>query len=363
MTAKKVLIVDDSRSICLFLTKVLSADPELEVVGHALDPFEARGMIKELRPDVLTLDVEMPRMNGLTFLRNLMRLHPIPVVMVSSLTAPGAAITLDALEAGAIDFMVKRHAHSEESMEAYCGEIVRRVKNAARTRIRSKKISCAGVSTKEVENLPDLAPLLKRYRGDKAVSPKLKRLVAMGASTGGPEALRQVLTEFYAPDCAVVLCQHMPERFMETFAERLNLHSRFNIALAIDGEEVKPGFGYVAPGDKHLEIVNKAGTLFCKVTDGPQVSGHRPSVDVLFTSIATQLKKGVIGVLLTGMGEDGAKGLTLLHDNGSPTIVQDEASSAVWGMPGRAYELGGADQAIGLDSVGPALNAVSKRAA
>ncbi len=357
MPVHKVLIVDDSKAFCMFLTKIISADPSLNVVGYALDPFEARDKIKDLNPDVITLDVEMPRMDGLTFLRNLMRLRPMPVVMVSSLTEPGAAVTLDALEVGAIDFMVKRHTSDNQSMDEYCSEVVRRIKNAAAANIRRK---CA--KTTEV-TVPDVPLLIQRIRADKRVSGELKRLVAIGASTGGPEALRKVLADFYDPDCAVVLCQHMPERFMSAFAHRLHTSSQFSIDLAVDGEKIRPGHVYVAPGDKHLEVVNKSGSLHCKLTSDPPLSGHRPSVNTLFNSVAKELKRGVVGVLLTGMGDDGATGLKMLHDGNYPTIIQDEQSSAVWGMPGRASELGAADQAISLESIGPVLNAINKKAA
>lgn len=356
MSVQRVLIVDDSKAFCLFMSKIISADPNLDVIGYALDPFEARDKIKDLNPDVLTLDVEMPRMDGLTFLRNLMRLRPMPVVMVSSLTEPGAAITLDALEVGAIDFMVKRHTSDSQSMEEYSAEVVRRIKNAAAANIRKKNVQTTDVA------IPDVPILNQRIRADKRVSPELKRLVAMGASTGGPEALRKVLTDFYDPSCAVVLCQHMPERFMAAFAHRLNSSSRFSIDLAVDGEKIEPGHCYVAPGDKHLEVVNKSGSLHCKITSDPAVSGHRPSVNTLFNSVAKEVKRGVIGVLLTGMGDDGATGLKLIHDANYPTIIQDEETSAVWGMPGRAHELGGADQAIGLECIGPVLNAINKKA-
>lgn len=357
MPVHKVLIVDDSRAFCLFLTKIISADPNLEVIGHALDPFEARDKIKDLNPDVITLDVEMPRMDGITFLRNLMRLRPMPVVMVSSLTEPGAAVTLDALEVGAIDFMVKRHTADTQSMEEYSNEVVRRIKNAAAANIRKKNAPKCDIT------LPEVQVLNQRIRSDKRASTELKRLIAIGASTGGPEALRKVLTDFYDPDCAVVLCQHMPERFMAAFAHRLNTSSRFSIDLAVDGEKIKPGHAYVAPGDKHLEVVNKSGSLHCKITSDPPVSGHKPSVNTLFNSVAKELKRGVVGVLLTGMGDDGATGLKLLHDGNYPTIIQDEESSAVWGMPGRAHELGAADQAISLECIGPVLNAINKKAA
>ena len=358
----KVLIVDDSRTICRFLEKILSRDPALEVVGYALDPFEARDMIKEFRPDVLTLDVEMPRMDGLTFLRNLMRLRPMPVVMLSSLTEAGAQVTLDALAAGAVDFMVKRTTDSNLDVNVYANEIIKRVRDAASARIVHQG------AAKKSQNLPDLGKLRSRVQSGGIPCRNLNRLIAIGASAGGPEALRQVLSDFHTPSCAVIICQHMPERFMTPFADRLNAHSRFNIKLAEHNEQIKPNYAYVAPGDMHLRIVNRDGLLFCQLDQLNTVNGHRPAVDVMYKSITGNVAKGTVGVLLTGMGEDGAEGLAHLHNAGAATIVQDEQSSVVWGMPGKAFQLGAADQALGLEVIADSLNDVlggstNKRAA
>ncbi len=346
----KVLIVDDSESICRFLEKLLSADPELHVVGYALNAYEARDLIKETQPDVLTLDVEMPRMDGLTFLRNIMRLRPMPVVMVSSLTAAGAAVTLDALEAGAVDFMVKRHPRSQEELTVYTQEIVKRVKAAANIRVRQPTLPNRTITFLEQ------AGLTQKYKAGHQPTNNIKRLLAIGASTGGPDALRHLLTTLYSPDCAVVIAQHMPERFMPPFANRLNSVSEFNITLAKDGEQIKPGCGYVAPGDLHLAVTRKNSKLYCRVTREQHVNGHRPSVDVLFKSIADNIQDGAVGVLLTGMGNDGADGLAKMRLSGSTTIVQDEKSSAVWGMPGRAWQAGGADKMLSLQDIAPSIN-------
>ncbi|MEE9335654.1 MAG: chemotaxis response regulator protein-glutamate methylesterase [Granulosicoccaceae bacterium] len=358
MTRKyKVLIVDDSLSICKFLEKVLSMDADLEVVGIALDPYEARDKIKQLLPDVLTLDVEMPKMDGLTFLKNIMRLRPMPVVMISSLTAAGAQVTLDALQIGAVDFMVKKHPGSQDDLDAYASEITTRVKDAARMSISQLGEPLATLDCGDIKALKD-----KLDSGSNATR-SIKRMVAIGASTGGPEAFRHVLSSFYSPDCAVAICQHMPDRFMEPFAQRLNKASKFQIALAEDGEQIRSGCGYVAPGERHLVIMRKNADLFCKLIPSDRVSGHRPSVDVLFESVAESVANGCVGVLLTGMGEDGAKGLTRLRQQGAATVVQDKQSSAVWGMPGRAFEMGGADQVLSLQHIAPSLNKVLNRAA
>ena len=358
--AIKVLVVDDSLSICKFLIKVLSNEPDLEVVDYALDPFEAREKIKLYNPDVLTLDVEMPRMDGLTFLRNLMRLRPMPVVMLSSLTAAGASVTLDALQAGAVDFMVKRHPGSKAELDLYQREIINRVRQAGSSKLQPV---CSSTRTITESDLPDLTEQRRKLRAGSNANQSVQRLVAIGASTGGPEALRCVLSKFDATQCAVVIAQHMPQAFMEPFANRLNKTSPLQIAIARDGESIIPGRGYVAPGDKHLSVIRRGADMLCKLSDSDPVCGHRPSVDVLFDSVANEVGPGAVGVLLTGMGEDGAAGLTHMHKCGALTVVQDEKSSAVWGMPKRAYEMGGADGVLCLLQIAPALSKLLKQAA
>ena len=348
----KVLIVDDSLSLCKFLEKVFSRDAELEVVGYALDAFAARDMIKIHDPDVITLDVEMPRMDGLTFLKNLMRLHPMPVVMLSSLTAAGATVTLDALEQGAVDFMVKRHPGSEDDMALYTSEIVIRVKQAGKIQV------VAPGTTRNRKRIPDLADFQKKLQAGRRLSAQLSRVVAIGSSTGGPEALRHTLTGFDAARNALMFAQHMPERFMGPFAERLNSWSSFDIRIAENGEPVLPGRGYVAPGDMHLELVNQDGKLTCLIRKTDAVCGHRPSVNVLFNSVAASARSSAVGVLLTGMGDDGASGLKAMRDAGALTLIQDKKSSAVWGMPGRAFEIGGADGMMSLQQISSALTSL-----
>ena len=358
----KVLIVDDSVAMCRFVERALAREPALEVVGHALDPYEARDKIKRLRPDVLTLDVEMPRMDGLTFLRNLMRLHPIPTVMLSSMTAAGAAVTLDALEAGAVDFMVKRHPGTDAELERYAREIARRVRQAAGARTADPSaVAGGGARGGGGVRLPDLEVWRRKLRAGRPFGAGVHRLLAIGSSTGGPEALRQVLTGLRAPDCALVVCQHMPERFMGPFAERLDGHSSFDIRLAEDGEPVRAGRGYVAPGDRHLSLVVSGGRACWRLSDLPPLHGHRPAVDVLFDSIAERAAERSVAVLLTGMGEDGAAAMLKARSRGTLTLVQDEHSSAVWGMPGSAWKRGGADATLDLAQIGPALTSLLAR--
>ncbi len=353
----KVLIVDDSLALCKFLEKIFTRDPDLEVVGYALDAFVARDMIKIHKPHVLTLDVEMPRMDGLTFLKNLMRLHPMPVVMLSSLTAAGAQVTLDALQEGAVDFMVKRHPGSDQDLELYVRDIVDRVKTAGRMQV------VAPGSSINQKALPDLSEFKRKLLAGRRINGQLSKVIAFGSSTGGPEALRQVLTGFDASRSALMFAQHMPERFMGPFAERLSSWSSFDIRIAENGEAVVPGRGYVAPGDMHLELVCTNGKMTCLTRKTDAVRGHRPSVDVLFNSVAKSVGSAAVGVLLTGMGDDGAEGLTVMRNAGAMTVVQDKKSSAVWGMPGRAYEMGGADGVLGLRQISPALTHLLKDAA
>ncbi|MFK7860007.1 MAG: chemotaxis response regulator protein-glutamate methylesterase [Granulosicoccus sp.] len=347
----KVLIVDDSITICRFLEATFSDDPDFEVVGYALDPFEARERIKALKPDVLTLDVEMPKMDGVTFLKNIMRLHPMPVVMFSSLTDVGAAATLDSLQAGAVDFMPKHSARSGDDMGEYIQELVRKVKVAATAQmVKPQKVASVDVV------LPDLQALKRKMNEGARASSTIKRIIAIGASTGGPEALRHVVGPLTTLDSTFVISQHMPANFMESFAKRLNSQSAFNVVIAQDGAPLQAGYGYIAPGDRHLTLEKRSDGFYWKILDSAKVSGHRPSVDVLFKSVATHAPNQAVGVLLTGMGEDGAQGLKMMRDSGSATIIQDKASCVVWGMPGKADAISAQDQTIELHHIAPSLN-------
>ncbi len=357
----RVLIVDDSVALGQFLTRIFESVPDIDVVGHALDPYQARDMIKELDPDVLTLDVEMPRMDGLTFLRNLMRLRPMPVVMLSMLTEKGASVTLDALEAGAVDFMVKRSPNDSSCMQVYAAGIVERVRNAAAMTVQPvRDVSVASYAHGVEQGVPEVTACRQRLELTRPVSSRLKSVICVGSSTGGPEALRQMLSSLEAPDCALLFAQHMPERFMPPFAERLDRLSTHEIRIAEQGEPIVAGRGYVAPGDCHLEVGGAPGAPTCLIRDTDKVAGHRPSVDVLFNSASSSLKSSAIGVLLTGMGEDGSQGLKSMHESGALTLIQDQQSSAVWGMPGRAHELGAADAVLPLRKIGPVIGHLMK---
>ncbi|MDH5821423.1 chemotaxis response regulator protein-glutamate methylesterase [Luteimonas sp. RD2P54] len=332
----RVLIVDDSAVVRQLLTEILDGDPDIEVVGTANDPVIAREKIKRLDPDVITLDVEMPRMDGLVFLENLMRLRPTPVVMVSSLTGPGAAITLQALSLGAVDFVTKPTVGIAQGLERYAEEIRAKVRGAARARVQPLARPAAR------QAMP--APAALRFR-------VTDRLIAIGASAGGTEAIRVVLEQMPADAPAIVVTQHIPAGFSRSFCERLDRLSAMSVRQAIEGEAVLPGHVYLPPGDRHLAVVRDGARWRCRVEDGPPVNRHRPAVDVLFRSVARSAGANAVGVILTGMGDDGARGLLEMREAGAATLVQDEASSVVWGMPGSAVKLGAAQQVLPLDRI------------
>lgn len=346
---RKVLVVDDSRSMGQFLTAVLNKDPDLQVVGQAFDPFEARDMIKKINPDVLTLDVEMPRMDGITFLRNLMRLHPMPVVMLSSLTSAGAEVTLDALALGAVDFAVKRHPGTPEGMEAYARDIRSRVRAAA-------LVDKPATEVKSSDHKRWVAGML----ATPAASADVHRVIAIGASTGGPAALGDVFGSLDLADSCAVISQHMPSHFMNAFARRLDTLGSCHVKEAEEGEVLMPGTAYVAPGDKHLTVCRKGLHLHALISDEAKRNDHRPSVDVMYESVARAVGSSAVAVLLTGMGVDGAAGMELVKRRGGLTVAQDEASSVVWGMPGSAVRDGSVDAVLSLGAIAPLINEISK---
>ncbi|PXA91296.1 chemotaxis response regulator protein-glutamate methylesterase [Caulobacter sp. D4A] len=330
----RVLVVDDSATMRGLITAALNRDSEIEVVGAAGDPFEARGMIKALNPDVVTLDIEMPNMNGIEFLEKIMRLRPMPVVMVSSLTQAGAEMTLRALELGAVD-CVGKPTTATGTAEALA-EVAEKVKTAARASVRTKA---------------DAAPAPVR-RG--AYVPT-GDVVAIGSSTGGVEALLSILTQFPETCPPTVITQHMPATFTASFAARLDRASGAKVQEATDGALLEVGKVYVAPGGAtHLEVVRSAG-LRCRLTAGDPVSGHRPSVDVLFRSVAQAVGDKAVGAILTGMGRDGAQGLLQMRQAGARTVGQDEASCVVYGMPRAAFELGAVEKQVSLSSIGQSI--------
>lgn len=338
----RVLVVDDSALIRRLLSEMLDSQPDIQVVGTARDPYDARDQIKARDPDVLTLDVEMPRMDGIAFLRNLMRLRPMPVVMVSSLTEAGGEITLDALALGAVDFVTKPRSDVAHAMTAYTEEIADKVRVAARAQVRRLQAH-AGRGSKP----------LPRVRGGGFRT--TDRLIAIGASTGGTEAIRMVLEQM-PPDCpGIVIAQHIPGGFSRAFARRMDEQTGLSVFEARDGQRILPGHAYIAPGDHHLEVARDGARYVCRLSSGEPVNRHRPSVDVLFHSVANQAGRSAAAALLTGMGRDGAEGLMALHEAGAWTVAQDEASSVVWGMPGEAVRLGAARAVLPLEQIAPRL--------
>ena len=325
----RALIVDDSALVRQILTEILSRDPGIEVIGTAADPYLAWDKIQRLNPDVITLDVEMPRMDGLTFLGKLMRARPMPVVMVSSLTERGCDITLRALETGALDFVAKPRLDVARGTGELAEEIVAKVKAAGCAKIRSRSVPRPAAPA-----APAARPSL--FRGT-------YKILAIGASTGGTEALRELLCALPPDAPGIVIVQHMPERFTRAFADRLNGLARIRVSEASDGERVLPGHAVIAPGNFHMELARSGADYRVRVFSADPVNRHRPSVDVLFHSCARAAAQNAVGVILTGMGDDGARGLLAMRAAGAHTIAQDEATCVVFGMPKEAIARGAAE--------------------
>ena len=326
----KVLIVDDSALIRGVMKEIINSQPDMEVVGVAPDPLVARDLIKQTNPDVLTLDVEMPKMDGLEFLEKLMRLRPMPVVMVSSLTERGSEITMRALELGAVDFVTKPKISIQSGMLEYTDLIAEKIRIAARARIKPRPhpASAAG----QAAGL-ELAPLRNPLTSS-------EKLIIIGASTGGTEAIKDFLIQL-PPDCpGILITQHMPEGFTRSFADRLNKLCKISVKESEGGERVLPGHAYLAPGHSHLLLVRNGANYMTKLDQGPPVNRHRPSVDVLFNSAAVNAGKNAVGVILTGMGRDGAAGMLEMKKAGAYNLAQDEASCVVFGMPKEAIAIG-----------------------
>ncbi|OZG75284.1 chemotaxis response regulator protein-glutamate methylesterase [Hahella sp. CCB-MM4] len=340
----KVLVVDDSALMRRILTEIINQAPDLEVVDTAVDPYQAREKIKQCNPDVLTLDVEMPRMDGITFLRNLMRLRPMPVVMISSLTDQGAQVTLDALETGAIDFITKPRLDLKEGIEEKAAVIIEKIRMAA-TVSKDKLL-------RKQQQLQKLQQREKRQ--DTFAQPTFAttdKLIAIGASTGGLDAIRDVLIGLPTSVPGVVVAQHIPGAFSRSFAERLDRMLPLKVEEAYEGAPITTGRVYIARGDRHLEVVRSGAKYVCQLNDGPLVNRHKPSVGVLFDSVAKAAGKNALGVMLTGMGKDGAEAMLRLKETGASTIAQDEASCVVWGMPGAAVKLGAVGQVLPLNGI------------
>ena len=335
----RVLVVDDSALVRELLTAGLAKDPEIEVVGSAANPFIARDKIVELRPDVLTLDVEMPRMDGVDFLRRLMPQYPIPVIMVSALTQRGAQITLEALEAGAIDFVTKPSTDVARGLNQMLADLRQKIKMAAQVDLSAWKHRAV--------KREKTGPVVVRT----ALSESTDKVIAIGASTGGTEAIRRVISAFPANMPGIVIVQHMPPGFTKHFSDNLNEICEMDVQEAQTGDRVMPGRVLIAPGGKHMTVRRSGGIYLVDCQEGENVNGHCPSVDVLFHSVARYVAGNAVGVILTGMGGDGAEGLLAMRQAGAKTIAQDETSCVVFGMPKVAIERGAVERIGPLDSI------------
>jgi len=341
--AIKVLVIDDSALMRSLLTEIINGAPDLEVVGSAPDPIVAREMIKSLKPDVLTLDVEMPKMDGLEFLGRLMKLRPMPVIMISSMTEQGSKVTLQALELGAVDYLPKPRMENISLLQDYSEEIRDKIRAAFGARLKAPlTVKPPPAVTPSRPDLP-FPPLSARLLSEK--------IIAIGASTGGTEAIKDVLVMLPAQVPGIVIVQHMPETFTASFAKRLDTLSKVRVIEAQGGERIEPGHAYLAPGHSHL-LVKKSGSGYVtELSKDEPVNRHRPAVDVLFRSVAPLLKANAIGVILTGMGKDGAQGLLQMREAGAWTIGQNQESCVVYGMPREAALLGAVEEVAALTDV------------
>lgn len=353
MAKIRALIIDDSAEIRLLMTEILSRYDDIEVVGTAADAYIAREKIKQLSPDVLTLDIEMPKMTGLQFLQNLMRLRPIPVIMVSRLTAQGAPAILEALDLGAVDFICKPQTNpnretvkdtiSDDKFRQFTEDLVTKVRMASLAKIRPFEINNIAKPV-AIENTA------------------FQRVIAIGASTGGTEAIRELLTSVPENCPPILITQHIPRVFSRSFAERLNQQLAMKVVAVQEGMVIQPGCVYLAPGDDHLTIIKSGSRMVCQLGQGERVNRYRTAVDVMFDSICSAYGSQVIAVLLTGMGEDGAKGMLKLKQAGAITYAQDKATSVVWGMPQAAYNMGAVDELSSLAEIATKMiNAAQKK--
>lgn len=351
----RVVVVDDSALVRSLLAEIINRQHDMECIGTANDPLIAREMIRELNPDVITLDVEMPRMDGIDFLGRLMRLRPMPVVMISTLTERGAEVTMRALELGAVDFVAKPRVGVANGLQELASQIVDKIRVAAVAQVHRLPVVPPGVaasagsagSRSTLARAPTAPSLLGRISTEK--------IVAIGASTGGTEAIREVLTHLPADCPAIVITQHMPPGFTTSFAARLDSLCQMTVKEAVHGERLLPGHAYIAPGGKHFSISRSGANYVAVVDDAPPVNRHKPSVEVLFKSVAASAGRNAYGLMLTGMGADGASAMREMRDAGSYNLVQDEASCIVFGMPREAIAHGAADEVLPLTQIAPAL--------
>lgn len=333
----KVLVIDDSALIRSLLTEIINDTKDLQVIGTAPDPLVAREMIKQLNPDVLTLDVEMPRMDGLDFLEKLMRLRPMPVLMVSTLTEKGSEITLRALELGATDFVTKPKMGISQGMQQYADEITDKIRTAAKAKVSTLQSIAKASATASEPQSAIRNPLISS-----------EKLLIIGASTGGTEAIKSFLMQMPSDCPGILITQHMPAGFTKSFADRLDSLCRISVKEAVDGERILPGHAYIAPGDQHLLLARSGANYITRLSDSEPVNRHKPSVDVLFDSAAANAGKNAIGIILTGMGKDGAAGMLEMRNAGAYNFAQNEESCVVYGMPREAVAHGGVHEVAHL---------------
>jgi two-component system chemotaxis response regulator CheB len=345
-TKTRVVVVDDSALVRGLLAEIIDRQPDMTCIGAAADPLVAREMIRNLNPDVITLDVEMPRMDGIDFLSRLMRLRPMPVVMVSTLTERGADVTLKALELGAVDFVAKPKIGVADGLRQLGADITDKIRTAAKARVHRLTAPAA-----TAPGAPPAKPVTMASLGRLST----EKIIFIGASTGGTEATREVLVNLPADCPAVMITQHMPPGFTKSYAARLNSLCRIRVAEAQDGERVLPGHAYIAPGGLHLSVERSGANYIARVQDGEPVNRHKPSVEVLFDSAARVVGRNALGVMLTGMGGDGARAMRTMRDAGSYNLVQDEQSCVVFGMPREAINHGAASEVLPLTQIAPKL--------
>jgi len=346
MAKTRVVVVDDSALVRSILTEIINRQPDMECIGAASDPLVAREMIRNLNPDVITLDVEMPRMDGLDFLSRLMRLRPMPVVMVSTLTERGAEVTIKALELGAIDFVAKPKIGVAEGIRQLAQDITDKIRVAAKARVHRSSVPVPG-GTAAAPAAPVTIASVGRMSTEK--------IIFIGASTGGTEATKDVLINLPADCPAVVITQHMPPGFTTSYAKRLDGLCKIRVKEAQDGERILPGHGYIAPGGLHLTVERSGANYIARVQDGEPVNRHKPSVEALFLSAARVVGPNALGVMLTGMGADGAKAMKVMKDAGAYNLCQDESTCVVFGMPREAIAAGAADEVLPLPQIAPKL--------
>ena len=347
MTKKiRVVVVDDSALVRSLLAEIINRQTDMVCVGAANDPLIAREMIRELSPDVITLDIEMPKMDGIEFLGRLMRLRPMPVLMISTLTERGAEMTMRALELGAVDFVAKPRIGVVDGINDLAGQIVDKVRVAAQAHVRRSVVSATSASRSQ-------SAAVLRNQAIGRIS--TEKLICVGASTGGTEAIKEILVRMPADAPGIVITQHMPPGFTSSFAARLDGLCQISVKEAVNGDRILPGHAYIAPGGKQFRIDKSGANYVCVVEDGELVNRHKPSVEVLFKSAARVVGRNAFGIMLTGMGSDGAKAMKEMRDSGSYNYVQDEASCVVFGMPREAILHGAADEVLPLSAIAPAL--------